>query len=154
MSGILDISGYYDPTSVGKITFGPAPLLTAAPQFDWTAVQSSKKEIVCNALPPRYMLVVKADSNDADYLTATSFIEMEDLPLIRRWADNVKGKRHQWDTRWEYREEGDDPETVYAGLFTEEEFERIARWVPHGDYGVHSIEHIWLFGVFSEERLV
>jgi hypothetical protein len=88
-----------------------------------------------------YEIVITADTNDADYITKISAITPDELerftPLIAEIAK--KAKHYNWDTSV-YGDDEDKPEIMYSQFAAlVEEFEE---FVPHGEYGVHTIESI------------
>lgn len=86
-------------------------------------------------------LTVVADTNDGDYMTEINKISEEDLkrflPLFAAIQDSSFD--HNWCTS--YYERDPCPRSMYARFDSEliEEFDQL---VPHGEYGVHTIDSI------------
>ena len=101
----------------------------------------------------KYLLVI-ADSNDGDYLHSLTEItdeQIEELKPIIAVVKNVYDtavKEKKWNDRhnWENGEYGHGitPQNLYVetGLLTEEQVDIFEEYVPYGEYGVHTIEHI------------
>ena len=89
------------------------------------------------------VLYIKADTNDADYITSENKILEGDLDTIRKVAAAIKECKayHNWITR-EYCEEQESPHEVYKGVLTEEEIRVFNGYTPYGEYGIHSIKEI------------
>lgn len=99
---------------------------------------------------------IKADTNDADYIEKTNVLKDEDESLVRRWAEALKdgSNRAEWGHNWptnEFREES--VHDLYEGVFTKDELYRVDRYVPYGEYGVHTVEEVEIFEKLNEERL-
>lgn len=105
----------------------------------------------------KYIVIVKADTNDADYVENSCEIlkeDIEDLYLIAKAIENCKG-RHNWET--------DDhsyectPEKLYVdtGILTEEQVDWFNEYfTPYSEYGIHTIESITLLEVVKETQLL
>lgn len=108
------------------------------------------------------MLYIKADTNDADFVTYFREITEKEVAELKPILEIIKrhrkypqyphlGKVCKWNTR-----EMDD-ETVeeeYKGELTELQIEIMNEYVPYGEYGVHSIHEIKLIYVEKEEDLL
>ena len=106
------------------------------------------------------LLVVKGDSNDADYVTESS--DITSAPAGERGENReeyvramlaiviplLKAKGGQWP-----HEHGDETlESIY-GPENLEMLEFFDGFAPHGEHGVHSIESVKILVVESEEVL-
>jgi hypothetical protein len=102
-------------------------------------------------------IVIKADTNDADCITEMSVISDEDLAIIQPVIDLLKSKRKERRHNWEIGEcerDGTIHERyVETGLLTEEQVDVFDEYVPHGEYGIHTIESIRLLVVSEEKTL-
>lgn len=100
---------------------------------------------------------IKADTNDADYVHERSEISEELLeqfkPLIAAIKEKGKNYGHNWLTYDYNRDEEDGPYEMYSE-FGKELIDWFRDFVPHGEYGVHSIRGIKLLRVESEETLL
>ena len=98
---------------------------------------------------------IKADTNDGDYVLERTLIKESDLVKIGKIAKAIKNCKisHNWAVG-EYMDDDESPEIVYAGILTEDEIEWFDNFVPHGEYGIHSIEHIKILEVLTETNLL
>lgn len=89
------------------------------------------------------VLYIKADTNDADYVTSEKKIREGDLDTIRKVAEAIRDCKayHNWGLG-ECCNEEESPYEVYKGILTEEEIEVFDEYTPYGEYGIHSIKEI------------
>lgn len=97
-------------------------------------------------------IIVKADSNDADYVTDYTEITDEQIEEIRPVIEAIKNApkdKYGWGHNWETGEvEGNQtPENLYikTGILTKEQVRLFDEFVPLGDPnypGVHTIERV------------
>jgi hypothetical protein len=99
------------------------------------------------------LLVVKADTNDGDYVTETTEIKEKDLPFIQEVIDviNECDDGHNWPTS-EYSDKS--VEDLYEDKLTPKQIDKFSQYVPFGEYGVHTIKSIRLMKVESDEELI
>ncbi len=111
-------------------------------------------------------IIIKADTNDADYVTKKSDISDEDLENIKDIVKAIRGSKrnHNWPDG-EYNEEtladlypnfyeldrNEEYPEILAKTVTAEKFRN---FVPHGEYGVHTIESIEILEVANEIKLL
>jgi hypothetical protein len=94
-------------------------------------------------------IIIKADTNDADYFTEVSEITDEQIELIKPVIEAIKNApkdKHGWGHNYETGEAVDkaDAEELYGHL---EGFKTFDKFVPNGDEnypGVHTIESIMI----------
>lgn len=111
-------------------------------------------------------IIVKADENDGDYITSKSEITDEQIEAIKPVIEQLKVRRkklettqdwNQWRHNWENGEHTrlGDPNAMYVetGLLTEEQVELFNGFVPHGEYGVHTIKDVEILIVSEEIKL-
>jgi hypothetical protein len=103
-----------------------------------------------------YTLKITADPNDADYEYEESVITESDLVLVKKWAKLLKEKiiddnGHNWIEN-EYGNGVD--RDVYLEHFTDDEIEQLSSYVPSGEYGMHTIDHIEISPEINWERLL
>lgn len=98
-----------------------------------------------------FELVITADTNDADYVTAISTVTQADidmmLPIIA--AIKAKGPRHNW-----AKGEIGDYHSMYPDMD-----EELLDWfdesfVPYGEYGIHTIKTIEYYPLPEKIRLL
>jgi hypothetical protein len=94
---------------------------------------------------------VRADTNDADYVSSFEIIDEDDLEFIKHVGAAIKtvGQRHNWPTS-KYASETFSELYVDKDLLTEEEIEDFNElYVPYGEYGVHTIASIQILDISS-----
>lgn len=84
-----------------------------------------------------FELVITADTNDADYVTATCKLTAEQIEELKPILEAVKLKRGKWET-------GDigDSTDEYKDLLTDKQIEWLDDLVPYGEHGIHTIESV------------
>lgn len=108
----------------------------------------------------KQLLIIKADTNDADYVHSITEIKgylEEHLPTIRKVAQVIKDHKPQYTCSWgtSYNCSADEhPREVYKGLLTEEEIDIFSDVCPSGENGIHSIEGVQILTVTDDETLV
>lgn len=107
----------------------------------------------------KYLLVIRGDMNDGDYIESSHIIQMKDLPTIKKVAkaikdyDNRTTYAHNWN-RNDYSQD-ESPFIIYSDVLTEEDIETFNSYVPRGgDFGIHSIESIKIYPFTKEEILL
>lgn len=101
------------------------------------------------------ILIIKADTNDADYVEKSTEIAEEVIPLIKKVAKAIKSCKanYNWGSG-ECCDEDESPSIVYKDILTEEEIDNFDYYVPHGEYGIHTIESIRIVTITKEEILL
>ena len=104
------------------------------------------------------LLIIKADTNDADYITGICEIQPEDEQLIRKVAGVLRTESKKGcagSHNWETSEYGDErPEDMYEDVLTQDEIETFDGYVPYGEHGIHTIDSIRILEVTSDEKLI
>lgn len=101
-----------------------------------------------------YYLYVVGDTNDGDYVTSMTLLKPGELsrfePLFKEIKKHGLLNKHNWFTQ-EYQDHSS--EELYGDLSElAEEFD--AKFVPYGEYGVHTIEEVKVFVVQSITEFV
>jgi len=108
----------------------------------------------------KLLMIITADTNDADYITSEHWIKKEELPLIKKVWKVVKNsvkQRGQGDYNWitgdiaSSRDIG--PYEKYKDVLTTEELDTFSEYLPHGEYGIHTIESIVIHEVVKSTNL-
>lgn len=115
-----------------------------------------------------YELVVKADTNDADYVTEISKINENHLneliPLFERVKEfkPYKGKSNH--THYSNFPFGDGEFIPRSDLgeksakelygYTDEEFDLICNYLPFGEYGIHTIESVEFYELPKKKTII
>lgn len=97
-------------------------------------------------------IIVEGDTNDADYIRERTLITDKELKELKPIIKAIKSckKDHNWSN--EYSNES--VEEIYKGMLTEDQLELFEDYVPHGEYGVHTITSIILIHVVKETELL
>jgi hypothetical protein len=107
------------------------------------AIEAEGNPPVCTA---KRVLAIQADTNDADYVTeSTSMDEItpEILENLRRILKVVKGKKgSNWNNQQELGMSGPTPAQQYKGKLTAADIDLLERFLPSGEYGIHTIESV------------
>jgi len=101
----------------------------------------------------KYLLIIKADTNDADYVESSNYIDESQLELVKRVIGAIKSvkAKENWGTS-EYASKS--VIDTYEDILPVEDLECFDGWVPYGENGVHTIKSIRLLEVLSEEELL
>lgn len=101
-------------------------------------------------------IVIEADTNDGDYITEIAEISQKELEQIEPVFKAIKKQkqRHNWPTFEGRRSEEKSPYELYvdSGLITEKQYDIFNEFVPHGEWGIHTIESIKVFEVVNEKN--
>jgi len=92
---------------------------------------------------------ITADINDGDYVSEIGTITEEQLEIIKPVVDAInknKGRYETGDMSDKY-----DSKKLYGNL---EGFKTFRKYVPFGNYGVHTIESVVIYNVESTEKLM
>lgn len=97
------------------------------------------------------LIVVKGDTNDADYVTKVSVIDEEKLdrflPLIKAINEFPRNPRYGGRHNWPSSDYANETVSEVYSDFDEELLEDFSYYVPRGEYGIHSIEGISILEV-------
>lgn len=108
-----------------------------------------------------HLVIVKADTNDADYVEQSTFLnvsetnDLEALELVRKVSKVLGETKGKFEYNWPQNEysEGDLYEQ-YSDYLTEDEIGAFAQeFVPSSENGVHSICNIEIVEVSNLEIL-
>jgi len=99
-------------------------------------------------------IYIKADTNDGDYISSKNEITDNELELIKPVIEQLIKRRnklnedkvnnwnefsHNWVTS-EYADSTPTDMYVDNGLLTQKQVSLFDRFVPYGEYGVHTVE--------------
>lgn len=95
-------------------------------------------------------IIIKADTNDADYVSSKHEITEEQIQEIMPVVEAIKkfGRGHNFPSN-EY--DTKDASTLYGHL---EGFDLFNDFTPHGEGGIHTIESIEILTIANEEKLL
>lgn len=97
----------------------------------------------------KQVLIIKADTNDADYVHRITEVTPETIEELIPVIEAVKAKDGQW-PRGEYAD--GDPEEIYEGILTPEQIDNFGGFCPYGEHGIHTIASIKVLTVVEEKR--
>lgn len=109
----------------------------------------------------KYELVIKADHNDADYVTSINTVEWEDIQAILPVIEAIKvrnagTRRGSGEYNWyngDYHRR-DSYSTVYAGILTKDQMEMFSEYVPYVEHGIHTIESVVYYPLPEKTKLL
>ncbi len=108
-------------------------------------------------------IIIKADTNDADYITSKHLITDTELEIIqpiikaiKDYTEDTSIKHQKWNFWRIGNNDNPSPKELYvdSGKCTQESLDYFNDFRPHGEHGIHSIESIELLEVFKEQRLL
>lgn len=105
----------------------------------------------------KLLLVIKADENDADYVTKQTWLRDSSLiPLIGKVAAAVLkcDGQYNWLIGEVKRPEEKGPGEMYDGILTREEITTFSQYVPDGQYGIHTITSIEIHEIVNTIKLL
>lgn len=100
-----------------------------------------------------YYLIIKADTNDADYVTSIKHIPASKIEDLRNIIFKVKKES---DNSIDWRTGDHAAEEVWEAHpeLTVSECELLNDYIPYTEWGIHTIEDVQLFKVESVETLL
>lgn len=96
-------------------------------------------------------IIIKADTNDGDYVTEKTLISDEEVEKVKYILSKMD-TTHK--IRWETLDQANSKVWEQHPELTEEEAEFLYEFVPSGEYGVHTIESIEIIEVVNEIKLL
>lgn len=99
------------------------------------------------------VLYIKADTNDADYITSEDKISDDDLEVVRKVCNVIKEHGPKYDYNWTTGNIG-DPYKQWGHILTELEIEIFNHYIPYGEYGIHTIEEVELRRIEVLEKFI
>jgi hypothetical protein len=107
-----------------------------------------------------YELSITADTNDADYVTATHKVTMEKIQALLPIIEVINKKTLELKNQRGYGHnfpngEIGDPREVYSEEeLTDEQIDLISDYLPYGEYGIHTITDIEYYPYPEKVRLL
>ena len=112
-------------------------------------------------------IIIKADTNDADFVTEKNEITDKQIELIKPVIEAIKERngiieKGNWDDNYNWptfdsnRLQGKRPSDLYlkSGKVTIEQFDTFSEFVPSLEGGIHTIEKIEILVVSEEIKLL
>lgn len=92
-------------------------------------------------------LVIKADTNDADYIEEWNKLEgwvLENINVVKKVWNTIKEHGNKFNYNWPDSEYGSGSIYQYVGLndVTEDDIEVFSELCPYGEFGIHSIKSV------------
>jgi hypothetical protein len=105
----------------------------------------------------RYEVVLKADTNDGDYVTSTSTVDVTAILKLESIIRNLKAAGEAYSITWgrgDMMGKDNDPRELYKDVLTSEEIEWLDEMLPFGEYGIHTIESIVYYEAPAKVKLL
>ena len=107
------------------------------------------------------IVLVTADTNDADYITEIADKYGTDSESIERLKEIIKtikdsGRIDFYGIKWnnhEYKRD-EPPEEMYRDILSFDDVEFLQGYLPYGEYGIHTIYKIRILKVEEEEFIL
>jgi len=122
----------------------------------------------------KYKLIIKADTNDADYVESTNEIDAETLEELKPLFVAIKNFKPyrtkgtgQSKLKWTHESNfpyGDGEyvprfdlgeksvDEIYAGIVTPDQLETFKNFCPYGENGIHTIKNITVVEYIDEKE--
>jgi hypothetical protein len=120
----------------------------------------------------KYEVIIKADTNDGDYVTSMETVGDAELKLIREVCKAIKDFQpyttegcnidwrdwthsHNWPEGECLREDLGEksPSEIYSQC-SQEALDLFRELIPYGEYGIHTIESVTVSPVVAREKLL
>lgn len=106
----------------------------------------------------KLLLYIKADTNDADYITSLTEVTIEQLEALRPVFEALKGYNERGvkgdHENWPRSNWSDScVEDLYEGILTQEQITMFDELCPSGEDGFHYIAEIRLFTVTEDTEI-
>lgn len=98
-------------------------------------------------------IIITADTNDGDYVNRKEIISDENIELIKPICKILK-KDSSWGAGELLEDDNDPNRYIEQGLLTKEQIKLFERYIPYGEYGIHSIESVEILVVQEEFKLL
>ena len=99
------------------------------------------------------ILWIKADTNDANYITSENSVSDGDLEVIRKVCKVITENSGFHGIKWETGEIG-NPHETWGKLLADLEIEIFNDYIPYGEYGIHTIEAVELRKIEVLEKFI
>lgn len=105
-----------------------------------------------------YILQLKADTNDADYVHRDIVFSADAYAAVQYTLERIVAalkaspNKHNWECL-EDTDEEDSPEEVYASALTPAEVRYFKELVPYSEFGIHTITSMVLLEVHATAKL-
>lgn len=101
----------------------------------------------------KYLIIVKADTNDGDYITSKSYIDYNKIDQMKNICNVIK-KDSAWGSGDLLDDDNDPKRFINSGKLTKEDINFFNKFVPCGEYGIHTIESVDIYEINYEESLL
>lgn len=100
------------------------------------------------------LLIIMGDTNDGDYIhNIITINSREKRKKIEELLERIVPVLEDEHGTWENGDQGNSAETyVEEGKMTQADADRFSELVPHGEYGIHSVEDITLYDVMNKKE--
>lgn len=104
-----------------------------------------------------YLIVIKADHNDADYVYKMIEVSAKEYKEVKKLLVKISEalRNCKEDHNWPNSEYVDGtPEKLYKGILTDSEIDSFDdSYIPYSEYGIHTIESIEVFPIKKKQKL-
>ena len=111
----------------------------------------------------KQIVIVKGDTNDADYITEETELKgwaLEQLPLLKKIAKAITARDKEMEDTSQYNWGNSEysnanPEKIYKGILTEEDIGIFnGTFCPWGEQGIHTVESIRIITITKDTELI
>jgi hypothetical protein len=111
----------------------------------------------------KQVVIIQADTNDADYITQETELEgwnLEQLPVIEKVVKAIKQRTEEnkdnrnWHNWPDSEYQSSTPFDEYEGLLTKEEINIFGEFAPYGENGIHTIESVRIVKIVEDIDLL
>lgn len=95
-------------------------------------------------------IIIKADTNDADYVTKKSKITDDKIDLLKPIIQIIAENNGTYETG----EMGDIRDTYSEEQLSDKQIDLINNYLSFGEYGIHTIESVEVLTVIKVEKLM
>lgn len=105
----------------------------------------------------KFLLIIKADTNDACYVTRTKEWTEEDkyaidIEQLKKVAKALETENGSWG-KGDMMDEDNNPNVLYNDVLTDEEVDWFNALTPSSEYGIHTIESIDLYEIKNKTEI-
>lgn len=103
----------------------------------------------------KLVLIIEADTNDADYITSEHEVTEEQLTALQPVFDAIKNCDADYNWFRMNNSSGElEPEDVYEGILTQEQIDMFDNYRPYSEDGIHTINSVKVFEIVNERKFI
>jgi hypothetical protein len=103
------------------------------------------------------LLIIQADTNDADYVYNIQYISDEEIKIIQKLVELIKTApkdRYGFCHNWANSEYSSDPGPKEMYKLSDDEYYVYDDYIPNGEHGIHTIKSIRILDVENDIDLL